>query len=162
MIVFATLSPDYNFPGSGVLMQRELGIPGIPAFDIRQQCSGFVYGLSLADQYIRTGTYKTILVVGSEIQSNVMEVSDRGRNMAVIFGDGAGAVVLQASDEPGILSTHIHADGTYAEELLLEHPGSNLKERITHDMIDNGAFLPSMNGRPVFKHAVVRMPGGNT
>ena len=159
MIVFATLSPDYHFPGSGVLMQRELGLSGIPAIDLRQQCSGFVYGLSVADQFIKTGMYKTVLVVGSEIQSNVMELSDRGRNMAVIFGDGAGAVVLQASDdEAGILSTHIHADGTYAEDLMLEHPGSRKKERITKEMIDNGAFLPSMQGRAVFKHAVVRLP----
>lgn len=158
MIVFATLSPNYNFPGSGVLLQRELGIPGIPAFDIRQQCSGFVYGLSLADQYIRTGAYKTVLLVGAEIQSNVMELSDRGRNMAVIFGDGAGAAVLQASDEPGILSTHLHADGTYAEDLMLEHPGSNRKSRVTAEMIENGALLPSMKGPAVFKHAVVRFP----
>jgi 3-oxoacyl-[acyl-carrier-protein] synthase-3 len=158
MIVFATLSPNYNFPGSGVLMQRELGIPGIPAFDIRQQCSGFVYGLSLADQYIRSGTYKTILLVGAEIQSNVMELSDRGRNMAVIFGDGAGAAVLQASDEPGILSTHLHADGTYAEDLMLEYPGSNRKKRITHEMVDDGSLLPSMKGPSVYKHAVVRFP----
>lgn len=160
MIIFATLSPDYNFPGSGVLLQRELGLPGIPCIDVRAQCSGFIYGLSIADQYIKTGAYKTILLVGSEIQTNVMEISDRGRGMAVIFGDGAGAAVLQATTEEGrgVLSTHIHADGTYAEKLMVQHPGSNRKERITHEMIDDGSFLPYMDGPFVFKNAVVRFP----
>jgi 3-oxoacyl-[acyl-carrier-protein] synthase-3 len=160
MIVFATLSPDYSFPGSGVLLQRELGLAGIPALDIRQQCAGFVYALSVADQFIKTGMYKTILVVGSEIQSNIFELSDRGRNVAVIFGDGAGAVVLQASTEPtkGILSTHLHADGTFAEELMMEHPGSKNKKRLTSEMIENGSLLPVMNGQMVFKNAVQRFP----
>ena len=160
MVVFATLSPDYHFPGCGVLLQRELGLRHIPCFDVRQQCAGFVYALSLADQYIRTGFCKTILVVGSEIQSNVMEISDRGRNMAVIFGDGAGAVVLEAHNEPGkgILSTHIHADGTHAEELFVEHIGSKRKKRITHEMIDDGSMLPHMNGKMVFMHAVRYFP----
>lgn len=160
MIVFATLSPDYNFPGSGVLLQRELGLPGIPCIDVRAQCSGFIYGLSIADQYIKTGAYKTILLVGSEIQSNVMEISDRGRGMAVIFGDGAGAAVLQATSEEGrgVLSTHIHADGVYAEKLTVQHPGSNRKQRITHEMIDDGSMLPYMDGPFVFKNAVVRFP----
>ena len=160
MIVFATLSPDYSFPGSGVLLQRELGLNNIPALDIRQQCAGFVYALSVADQFIKTGMCKTILVVGSEIQSNIFELSDRGRNLAVIFGDGAGAVVLQASTEPtkGILSTHLHADGTFAEELMLEHPGSKSKKRLTPEMVENGALLPVMNGQLVFKNAVQRFP----
>ncbi len=160
MIVFATLSPDYTFPGSGVLLQRHLGLSEIPAYDVRQQCSGFIYALSLADQFIKTGFAKNILIACSEIQSNVMELSDRGRNMSVIFGDGAAALVVQANKTEGhqVLSTHIHSDGTYAEELMVQHPGSNLKERITHEMIDNGDFLPYMNGRLVFKHAVVRFP----
>lgn len=160
MIIFATLSPDYNFPGSGVLMQHHLGLKGIPAMDIRQQCSGFIYGLSVADAYIKSGMYKTILLACGEIQSNVMELSDRGRNMAVIFGDGAAAVVIQATDDTskGILSTHIHSDGEFAQELMLEHPGSNRKQRITTEMIDNGELLPAMNGRLVFKHAIVRFP----
>lgn len=162
MVIFATLSPDYNFPGSGVIMLRELGIfSGIPALDIRMQCSGFVYGLSVADQYIKTGMYQKILVVGSEIQSNIFELSTRGRAMAVIFGDGAGAAVLEATfpDDPYILlSTHLHSDGTHAEELMLEHPGSNLKQRVTHQMIDTGKLLPYMNGQLVFKHAVKRFP----
>lgn len=159
LIVFATLSPDYVFPGAGVLLQRELGIPNIPALDIRQQCAGFIYALSVADQFIKTGMYETVLVVGSEIQSNIMELSDRGRNMAVIFGDGAGAVVLQATTEnKGILSTHLHADGTHAEELMLEHPGSRSKTRITPEMVENGALLPVMNGQAVFKQAVQKFP----
>ena len=161
MVLFATLSPDYNFPGSGVLMLRELGLAEIPALDIRMQCSGFLYALSVADQFIKTGMYKKILVVGSEIQSNIFELSDRGRGMAVIFGDGAGAVVLEATDvndENVILSTHLHSDGRNAEELMLQHPGSNLKKRCTHEMIDEGKMLPNMNGPLVFKTAVKRFP----
>lgn len=160
MVVFATLSPDYHFPGCGVLVQRELGLRHIPCFDVRQQCAGFIYALSLADQYIRTGFSKTILVIGAEIQSNVMEISDRGRNMAVIFGDGAGAVIIEAHEETGkgILSTHIHADGTHAEELFTEHVGSRLKKRVTHEMIDDGSLLPHMNGKMVFINAVRYFP----
>lgn len=160
MVVFATLSPDYYFPGCGVLAQRELGLRQIPCFDIRQQCGGFVYALSLADQYIRTGFAKKVLVIGSEIQSNVMEVSDRGRNMAVIFGDGAGALLLEAHEEAGkgVLSTHLHSDGTYAEELMVEHIGSKRKQRITHEMLDDGSMLPHMNGKMVFQHAVRYFP----
>lgn len=160
MVVFATLSPDYYFPGCGVLAQRELGLRQIPCFDIRQQCGGFVYALSLADQYIRTGFAKKVLVIGSEIQSNVMEISDRGRNMAVIFGDGAGALLLEAHEEAGkgVLSTHLHSDGTYAEELMVEHIGSKRKQRITHEMLDDGSLLPHMNGKMVFQHAVRYFP----
>ena len=159
-ILFATLSPDYYFPGSGVLMQRELPFRNIGALDIRGQCSGFIYALSVADQFIKTGMYKTILVVGSEIQSNIFEMSDRGRNMAVIFGDGAGAVVLEATTEgnKGILTTKLHSDGSQAEELFLEHPSSNLKKRLNHEMIDNGAMLPHMNGKLVFINALKYFP----
>lgn len=160
LIVFATLSPDYFFPGPGVLVQRQLGLKEIPALDIRQQCAGFIYGLSIADQFIKTGMYKTVLLIGAEIQSNILELSDRGRNTAVIFGDGAGAVVLQRTDKEneGILSTHIHADGGSAEELYLEHPGSNKQVRVTTEMLEDGSMLPVMNGQAVFKEAVVRMP----
>lgn len=160
LLVLATLSPDYCFPGSGVLIQRELGLRKIPCFDIREQCSGFIYALSLADQYIKTGAAKTVLVIGSEVQSNVFELSDRGRNMSVIFGDGAGAVLLEAhSDEgKGVLSTHLYADGNHAEELMLEHPGSRLKQRFQPDMIENGMLLPSMNGKLVFINAVRYFP----
>ncbi len=160
MVVFATLSPDYYFPGCGVLAQRELGLRQIPCFDIRQQCGGFVYALSLADQYIRTGFAKKVLVIGSEIQSNVMEISDRGRNMAVIFGDGAGALLLEAHADAGkgVLSTHLHSDGAHAEELMVEHIGSKRKQRITHEMLDDGSMLPHMNGKMVFQHAVRYFP----
>jgi len=158
MIICASITTEYQFPGSAVLMQRQLGLPGIPALDIRMQCSGFIYALSIADQYIRSGTYKAILVVGSEVQSNILEMSERGRNMAVIFGDGAGAVILQAEKDSnhGILSTHLHADGTFAEELMLKNPGTLLKNRLTHQMLEDGSMLPYMNGPVVFKHAVVR------
>lgn len=160
MIVFATLSPDYVFPGSGVLMQREMGLKEIPALDVRNQCSGFVYALSVADQFIKTGMYDNILVVGSEIHSNGLDFSTNGRNVSVIFGDGAGAVVLTPSEsaEQGILSTHLHADGEFAEELAVIDPGSTKKDRLTHEMIDEGTIYPYMNGNQVFKHAVTRFP----
>ncbi len=160
MIVFATLSPDYVFPGSGVLMQREMGLKEIPALDVRNQCSGFVYALSVADQFIKTGMYDNILVVGSEIHSNGLDFSTRGRNVSVIFGDGAGAVVLTPSEsnERGILSTHLHSDGEFAEELAVIDPGSTKKDRLTHEMIDEGTIYPYMNGNQVFKHAVTRFP----
>ena len=158
LIVFATITSEYFFPGSGVLLQRELGLPGIPAMDIKMQCSGFIYALSVADQFLKTGMYKTALVVGAEIQSNAIVHSEAGRNMAVIFADGAGAVVLkaEASPEHRVLSTHLHSDGTHAEELYMRHPGSLQKVRITHEMLDDGSMLPHMNGPVVFKHAVVR------
>ncbi|RIJ41827.1 3-oxoacyl-ACP synthase III family protein [Pontibacter oryzae] len=160
LIVFATLSPDYLFPGSGVLMQRELGLKEIPALDIRNQCSGFVYALSVGDQFIKTGMYNNVLVVGSEIHSTGLDFSTRGRGVSVIFGDGAGAVVLTPSEsnDQGILSTHLHADGEFAEELAVTAPNSNKKERLTHEMIDDGSVYPYMNGNMVFKHAVTRFP----
>lgn len=157
-IVFATITPDYFFPGSGVLLQRELGLLDIPAIDLRNACSGFVYSLSVADQFIRTGMYKTILVVGGEIQSSALDLSDEGRNMSVIFADGAGAMVLQASDRPGILSTHLHSDGRFAEELCLKDPGSSRKVRLSADIVDQPEFKAYMNGREVFKTAVVKFP----
>ncbi|WP_299821548.1 beta-ketoacyl-ACP synthase III [uncultured Pontibacter sp.] len=160
MIVFATLSPDYVFPGSGVLLQRELGIKEIPALDVRNQCSGFIYALSVADQFIKTGMYNNVLVVGSEIHSSGLDFTTRGRGVSVIFGDGAGAVVLTPSEnnEQGILSTHLHADGEFAEELAVLDPGSNKKDRLTHEMLDSGSIYPHMNGNMVFKHAVTRFP----
>ncbi len=160
-IVFATITADYYFPGCGVLLQRELNVPGIGALDIRNQCSGFVYALSVADQFIKSGMYKNILVVGSEIQSSFLEMSDKGRGVAVIFGDGAGAVVLKATDDPNhrILSTHLHADGRFAEELVVKDPGGSRPGRwLTHEMIDEGGTDVIMNGQNVFKHAVVRFP----
>lgn len=161
-IVFATLSPDYYFPGSGVFAQQHLGIEAfIPCIDVRAQCSGFIYGLSVADQFIKTGMYKTILVIGAEIQTNVMELSDRGRGIAVIFGDGAGAVVLKRAEENatnGILSTHLHSDGRYFDKLMLKNIGSNTRPRITPEMLEDGSMLPYMDGPFVFKNAVVRFP----
>ncbi|QJW88983.1 ketoacyl-ACP synthase III [Spirosoma taeanense] len=159
LIVYATLSPDYYFPGSAFLMQRELGLEGIAVIDVRQQCSGFVYALSIADQFIKTGMYKTALVIGSEIQSTLMDKTTEGRGVAVIFGDGAGAAVLQATTDPEhrILSTHLHADGRYAEELYLKDPGSSRPGRfVSTEMMETGGSSVVMNGNAVFKHAVVR------
>jgi 3-oxoacyl-[acyl-carrier-protein] synthase-3 len=158
-IVFATITPDYFFPGSGVLLQRELGLDGrIGAIDIRNACSGFIYALSVADQFIKTGMYKTILVVGAEIQSTAIDATTRGRNTAVIFADGAGAAVLQRSDKPGILSTHLHSDGNFAEELYVRDPGSSRprEERQPEQILDTTHYKVVMNGSLVFKHAVVR------
>lgn len=157
-IVFATITPDYFFPGSGVLLQRELGLDSIPALDIRNACSGFIYALSIADQFIKTGMYKNVLVVGAEIQSTALDITTRGRNTAVIFGDGAGAAIVQASDRKGILSTHLHSDGRFAEELYLKDPGSSRphSERQPDQILDTTSYKLVMNGNNVFKHAVVR------
>ncbi|MBN1350967.1 ketoacyl-ACP synthase III [candidate division KSB1 bacterium] len=157
-IILATLSPDYCFPGSACLLQTKLGLKKIGALDVRTQCTGFIYALSIADQYIKTGMYNKILVVGAEVHSNALEMSTRGRDISVLFGDGAGAVVVEAdeSGNGGILSTHLHADGKYARELMGEHPGSIRHPRVTPEMLDSGELNAYMNGRAVFKHAVVR------
>lgn len=180
-IIFATLSPDYYFPGCGVLLQRELGIAKteIGALDIRNQCSGFVYALSIADQFVKTGMYKNILVVGAEFHSSGIDFSTEGRNVTVIFGDGAGAVIVQPvtdENEPsGILTTCLHSDGTSAEELALINPGCHggyhdNPERygysdaefggmfLTQHMLDNGQTYPQMNGQFVFKMAIQKFP----
>jgi 3-oxoacyl-[acyl-carrier-protein] synthase-3 len=160
-IVFATLSPDYYFPGPGVLVQRDLDIKTIGALDIRNQCSGFVYGISVADQYIKSGMYKNILVIGSELHSHGLDMSTRGRGVSVIFGDGAGAAVLSREDDnsKGILSTHLHSEGQHAEELSLIAPGMG-KRWVTDIIADNDpndeSYFPYMNGQFVFKNAVVR------
>jgi 3-oxoacyl-[acyl-carrier-protein] synthase-3 len=161
LIVFATLSPDYFFPGSGVLMQRELGITNnCPALDVRNQCSGFIYALSVADQFIRTGMYDNVLVVGSEIHSSGLDKSPSGRAVSVIFGDGAGAVVLRPATQEGqgILSTHLHAQGEFAEELIVKEPGANRDDRTNYVADNREGMYPYMNGQNVFKHAVVRFP----
>ena len=155
-IVFANITPDYFFPGSGVLMQRELGLDNIAALDIRNACSGFIYGLSIADNFIKTGMYKTVLVVGAEIQSSALDMTTAGRNTNVIFGDGAGAAILQRSDTPGILSTHLHSDGKFAEELYIKDPGSSRKVRMSNEVLEGGSLNVHMNGTTVFKHAVQR------
>jgi 3-oxoacyl-[acyl-carrier-protein] synthase-3 len=157
-IILATITPDYFFPGSGVLLQRELGIQSIGALDIRNACSGFIYALSVADQFIKSGMYKTILVVGAEIQSTAIELNTKGRNTAIIFADGAGAAILQPSDKLGILSTHLHSDGRFAEELYVRDPGSSRprEERQPDQFLETSGFKLVMNGNQVFKHAVVR------
>jgi 3-oxoacyl-[acyl-carrier-protein] synthase-3 len=159
-IIFATLSPDYGFPGSGCVMQQRLGIPGVGALDVRNQCSGFIYGMAVADAMIRVGQYDRILLVGAEIQSTGLEFNERGRHIAVLFGDGAGAVILEPTEEPdrGILSTHLHADGRYVKELWTENPGSRRIPRLYPEMLTDGSCFPQMNGREVFKHAVVKFP----
>ena len=160
-IVFATLSPDYYFPGPGVLVQKELGLKTVGALDVRNQCSGFVYALSVADQYIKTGMYKNILVIGSEVHSSGLDMTDRGRAVSVIFGDGAGAAVLSREEDltKGILSTHLHSEGQHAEELVLVAPGMG-KRWVTDIIADNNpddeSYYPHMNGQFVFKNAVVR------
>ncbi len=160
-IVFATLSPDFYFPGCGVLVQKELGLPTVGALDIRNQCSGFIYALSVADQYIKTGMYKNILVIGAETQSPALDMSTRGRNMAVLFGDGAGAAIVSRSDDPerGILSTHLHSQGEHAEQLAMITPGVGTKwvtELLAENDPDDVSYYPNMNGQFVFKNAVVR------
>lgn len=179
-IIFATLSPDYYFPGCGVLLQRELGLTKteIGALDIRNQCTGFVYGMSVADQFIKTGMYKNILLVGSEMHSMGLDFSDEGRAVTVIFGDGAGAVVLQPTDKEnqGILNTVLHSDGTHAEELAMINPGSHGGYHlgtekfgypdpsnpggvfVTQKMVDDNMLTPNMTGQLVFKNAVVKFP----
>lgn len=160
-IIFATLSPDYYFPGPGVLVQDQLGIREIGALDVRNQCSGFVYALSVADQFIKTGMYKNILVIGSELHSGGLDFTDRGRNVSVIFGDGAGAVVVsraEEGEEGGILSTHLHSEGKYAKELALIAPNTSkwVPEFIRENNPEDTSYYPYMNGNFVFKHAVVR------
>ena len=160
-IVFATLSPDFYFPGCGVLVQKELGLPTVGALDIRNHCSGVIYALSVADQYIKTGMYKNILVIGAETQSPALDMTTRGRNMAVLFGDGAGAAIVSRSDDPerGILSTHLHSQGEYAEQLAMITPGVGTKwvtELLAENDPDDVSYYPNMNGQFVFKNAVVR------
>lgn len=161
-IVFATLSPDVDMPASAFLLQDRLDLPGVPAFDVRNQCTGFLYSLAVADQFVRAGTYDHVLVVGAEVHSTGLDLSTRGRDVAVIFGDGAGAVVVGPSPDPqrGILSCHLHAEGKYAEKLWIEAPGSRLRPRLTEEMITGpeGRIFPKMEGRYVFRHAVTRMP----
>lgn len=160
MIIYATLSPDFNFPGTGVFVQRLLGLKEIPCLDIRQQCTGFIYALSIADSFIRTGQYKKILVIGSEVHSTGLDKSTRGRDVTVLFGDGAGAAIVGRADDDQhlILSTHLHADGTEAEILWTEYPASTRHPRIDEAAMEAAKHYPQMIGKKVFKHAVTRMP----
>src|SRR6195952_4169842 len=176
-IVFATLSPDYYFPGCGVMLQRAMKMKEVGALDVRNQCSGFLYALSVADQFIKTGMYKNILVIGSEKHSFGLDFNTRGRNVSVIFGDGAGAVVLQPTEKPnqGILSTHLHSDGESAEMLAMYNPGTHANHWtdkkladfndaeiadmfMSNAMVDKAQNFPNMDGPAVFKKAIVKFP----
>jgi 3-oxoacyl-[acyl-carrier-protein] synthase-3 len=159
-IVFATLSPDVFFPGGGVFLQRKLGLGPVPALDVRNQCTGFIYGLSVADAWIRAGMYRCVLLVGAEVHSTGLDYSPAGRDVGVLFGDGAGAAILGPTEDEGrgILSTHLYADGSGAEKLWIEAGGGASHPRVSHQALDEGRHFPTMEGREVFKNAVVRMP----
>lgn len=165
-IIAATLSPDYNFPGIGVQIQHKLGLDHVPAFDLRNQCSGFLYGLEMADALIRSGTYSRILLVGAEVHSTGLDVSTRGRDIAVLFGDGAGSCIVEAQtndsvqkqDSFTIIGSELHSDGEYVQELWCENVGSaHWPVRVDAEMVAEGRIFPYMNGRKVFEHAVKRM-----
>lgn len=160
-IIFATLSPDAFFPGTGCFMQAKLGLKNMPALDIRNQCSGFLYGLSIADAWIRAGMYKRVLLVGAEVHSTGLDFTDAGRDVTVLFGDGAGAVILGPTEDPErcVQSVNIHADGSGAKELWIEAPSSACSpSRITHEMIDDRRIYTRMNGKGVFRWATEKMP----
>jgi len=158
-IVFATLSPDLCFPGSGVFVQEKLGLGTIGALDVRTQCTGFIYGLSVAEAYVKGGFYDHVLVIGAEVQSTGLDMSTAGRDVSVLFGDGGGAVVVGPTEPgKGILSSHLHSEGKYARELMVEAPASIESPRISKEMIDARRHLGTMNGRSVFIHAVRRFP----
>ncbi len=161
LIIFATLSPDWNFPGSGCLLQHKLGLETTPALDIRQQCTGFFYGLATADAYIKSGYANRILFVGSEVHSTGLDISTEGRDVTVIFGDGAGAICLEGAETDqnvGILTASLHAQGKYADALMLEAPASRLNPRLTFQMMEERRHFPKMDGRNVFKQALTRLP----
>ena len=159
-IIYCTCTPDHFEPGNGVFLQRELGITDVPAVDVRNQCSGFIYGLSIADAWIRTGQYKRILLVGAEVHSRGLDKTTRGRDTAVLFGDGAGAAVLGPVDDEGrgVLSTHLFADGRYAEKLWVDGPGLAHDPFVSVEMLEQGLHRAVMEGRDVFKFASVKMP----
>ena len=161
VILVASLSPHCDFPGTSAFLQDLLGIGGCPAMDVRAQCTGFLYALQVGALYVGSGQYDRVLVCGAEVHSTGLDMSTRGRDVAVLFGDGAGAVILEPCDDGqrGILSVHTHAEGKHAKKLWVEAPGSShVPQRITKEMIDEGRHFPVMDGRFVFKHAVTRMP----
>jgi len=159
LIVFATITRDLFFPGCASLLQHALGLPGVAALEVHNACSGFVYALSVADAMIRAGAYTRVLVVGAEIQSTGLDLSTEGRDMAVLFGDGAGAALVEATEEDrGIRSWALHSEGEFARELWAEAPNSTVPGRLTPEMLASGAMFPRMNGRQVFKHATTRFP----
>lgn len=157
-IIFATLSPDFTFPGSGCFLQEKLGLPGVAALDIRNQCSGFLYGLQIADAWIRCGMYKRVALVGGEVHSTGIDLTDEGRDVAVLFGDGAACALLGPTEDEGVIDVEVHADGRGAKELWIESPTSAHMPRITHEMIDNRSVWPAMNGKQVFRWATTKMP----
>jgi 3-oxoacyl-[acyl-carrier-protein] synthase-3 len=159
-IIFATLSPDHNFPGSGCFLGHKMGLPGVPALDVRNQCTGFLYGLSVADAWVRADVYRHVLVVGAEVHSTGVEFTDRGRDVAVLFGDGAGAAVVgRATKEgQGLRAMRLHADGSGARDLWLEAPASAYDPRLTPQMLEEGRHFPAMNGKQVFRWATEKMP----
>ena len=159
-IVYCTCTPDHSEPGNGVFLERELGLRDIPALDVRNQCSGFVYGLSVADAWIRTGQYKRVLLVGAEVHSRGLDKTTRGRDTAVLFGDGAGVAILGPTEDPqrGVLSTHLFADGRHAEKLWVDAPGLAHDPYISEELVQQGKHRPVMEGKEVFKFASVLMP----
>jgi 3-oxoacyl-[acyl-carrier-protein] synthase-3 len=159
-IIFATLSPDHDFPGSGCFLGDKLGLAGVPALDVRNQCSGFLYGLQIADAWIRCGMYKRVALVGGEVHSTGLDFSDEGRDVTVLFGDGAACALLGPGDDDdiGVIDVEVHADGSGAKELWIEAPTSANAPRITHEMIDDKTVFPAMNGRHVFRWATTKMP----
>lgn len=165
MIIFATLSPDFDFPGTGCFLQARLNVPTISVLDIRQQCTGYLYALSIAEKFIASGSHKNILIVGSEVHSKGLDKTPRGRAVSVLFGDGAGATVVtraevkDAKKDAHIIATNLHADGSFAKELWIAAPGNGFEgtERLTKEMLDEGLHYPQMNGKAVFTHAVKRM-----
>ena len=160
MIIFSSMGSDHQFPGGGCDLQHKLGISGMPALDIHNACSGFVYGISVADQYIKTGMYQHILLVGAEIQSTSLDLSPKGKNMSILFGDGAGAAVISTSEnkERGVINTQIYSDGNYSDKLTQEAPSPNDHPRLSKELMDTDRIYPFMDGRAVFKHAVTRFP----
>lgn len=159
-IIFATLSPDFNFPGSGCFVGDKLGLAGVPALDVRNQCSGFLYGMQVADAWVRCGMYQRVALVGGEVHSTALDFSNEGRDVTVLFGDGAAGAILGPTDNEGrgILDVEVHADGSGAKELWLEGPASAYDPRLTHEMIDDKTVYPAMNGRHVFRWATAKMP----
>ena len=159
-IILATLSPDYHFPGTACYLQKKLGLPEVGCLDIRNQCSGFLYSLAVADAFVRIGMYERILVVGSEVHSSALNYTKEGRDVTVLFGDGAGAAIVGPSEDPerGILSSHLHADGRYADALKMEVWDISRKPYITHESVEEGQIWPKMKGREVFRMAVTKMP----
>lgn len=162
LVIFATLSPDFDFPASACVLQKRLGVKGMPAFDVKNQCSGFLYGLAVADKFIKTGRARYVLLAGAEVHSTGIDLTTRGRDVAVIFGDGAGAAILAPEPDPtkGVLSTHLHAEGKYAEKLWLEAATSRSQPRVSEEMLEGSKppIFPRMDGKYVFKHAITRFP----